>query len=57
VGKSDEQKLAKLIRKNMAKAEGAKPKSRQQYDSTLPPQIEEDLELRTFFSDMKKREF
>lgn len=57
MGKSDEQKLAKLIRKNMAKAEGAKPKSRQQYDSTLPPQIEEDLELRTFFSDMKKREF
>ena len=57
MGKSDEQKLAKLIRKNIAKAEGAKPKARQKYDPTLPPQVEEDLELRTFFSDMKKREF
>jgi len=57
MGKSDEQKLAKLIRKNVAKVEAAKPKSRQKYDSTLPPQTEEDLELRTFFSDMKKREF
>jgi hypothetical protein len=57
VGKSDEQKLAKLIRKNVAKVEAAKPKTRQRYDSTLPPVVEEDLELRTFFSDMKKREF
>jgi hypothetical protein len=57
VGKSDEQRLAKMIRKNMAKVEAAKPKARQKYDPTLPPQVEEDLELRTFFSDMKKREF
>jgi len=57
MGKSDEAKLAKLIRQNMKKVENAKPKTRQQYDSTLPPQTEEDLELRTFFSDMKKREF
>jgi hypothetical protein len=59
MSKSEEQKLAALIKKNMAKA-AAKPKSglRKQYDTTLPPdQSEDDLERRDFFSEMQKREF
>ena len=28
-----------------------------QYDDTLPPKTEEDMEVRKFFSEMKKREF
>ena len=58
-GKSDEAKMAKLIRQNMAKAEQKKPKDnrRQQYDSTLPQDVEDDPERRAFFSEMKKREF
>lgn len=58
VSKSDDQKLAALARKNAAKA-AAKPKptGRRQYDSTLPPEADEDIERRNFFSEMKKREF
>lgn len=56
--KSDEQKLAALVRKNAAKAAKAKRKVKRQYDSTLPPDTtDEDLERRDFFSDMKKRDF
>jgi len=40
-----------------AKAAKAKPNKRRRYDDTLPPEREEDLELRDFFSEMKKREF
>ena len=60
MSKSDEQKLAALVRKNAAKAAKAKSKSnlRRQYDHTLPPETtDEDLERRDFFSEMKKREF
>lgn len=61
MGKSDEAKLAKLIRKNMAKAEKkAEVKNkRRQYDSTLRPESEDDNDpdRKTFFSDMKRREF
>jgi len=61
MSKSDEQKLAALIKKNMAKA-AAKPKAdtlRKQFDTTLrpDPNTDDDLERRDFFSDMKKREF
>jgi len=35
----------------------AKPNRRRQYDDTLPPEQEEDVDLRDFFSEMKKREF
>ena len=59
-GKSDEAKLAKLIRKTMAKAEQkpTKDKRRKQYDPTLRPEGDDsDLERREFFSEMKKREF
>jgi hypothetical protein len=58
MSKSDEQKLAALVRKNAAKAAAAKRKVQRQYDSTLPPDTtDEDLERRDFFSDMKKRDF
>ena len=56
--KSEDERMAKLIRKNVAKAAKAKPKTRRKYDTTLPPETsDEDLERRDFFSEMKKREF
>ncbi len=58
MSKSDDAKMAKLIRKNAAKAAKAKPKARRQYDRTLPADTtDEDIERRDFFSEMKKREF
>jgi hypothetical protein len=55
--KGDERKLAALAKKNAAKVAKAKPTKRRRYDDTLPPEQEEDIELRDFFSEMKKREF
>lgn len=59
MGKSDDAKMAKLIRKNMAKAEkkALSPIRLRKYDSTLPKQPEQDPETRAFFAEMKKREF
>jgi hypothetical protein len=58
MSKTDDERMAKLIKKNMAKAEKTKPKARRRYDSTLPPETtDEDIERRDFFSEMKKREF
>jgi hypothetical protein len=58
VSKTEDEKLAKLIKKNMAKAAKAKPKARRRYDPTLPPDsTDDDIERRDFFSEMKKREF
>jgi hypothetical protein len=58
MSKTEDEKLAKLIRKNMAKAAKAKPKARRRYDTTLPPETtDEDIERQDFFSEMKKREF
>ena len=54
--KSDDDKLAALARKNAAKAAKAKKKLRHQYDDTLPRETEEDMEVRKFFSEMKKRD-
>ncbi|MDP3911245.1 MAG: hypothetical protein Q8Q14_12715 [Gemmatimonadales bacterium] len=57
MSKSEDERMAKLIRKNVAKAQKAKPKPRR-YDPTLPPETtEEDMERREFFKEMKKREF
>ncbi len=57
MSKSDEQKLAALIKKNAAKA-AAKRKVQRRYDSTLPPETtDEDIATRDFFSEMKKRDF
>jgi hypothetical protein len=57
MAKGEDKKLAALAKKNAAKAAKAKPNRRRQYDDTLQPEREEDLELRDFFSEMKKREF
>lgn len=58
MSKSDERRLAALVKKNAAKAARAKPKARRRYDSTLPPEPDpEALERGAFFSEMKKREF
>ena len=57
MSQSDERKLAALVRKNAAKAAKAKKKARRQYDKTLPPEPDDDTELRDFFSDMQKLEF
>ena len=58
MSKTEDEKLAKLIKKNMAKAEKQKPKARKRYDPTLPPaETDADIERRDFFSEMKKREF
>lgn len=58
MSKSEDEKLAKLIRKNVAKVEKAKPKARKRYDPTLPADsTDDDIERREFFKEMKKREF
>ena len=57
MAKGEDKKLAALAKKNAAKAAKAKPNRRRQYDDTLQPEREEDLEVRDFFSEMKKREF
>ena len=46
-----------MAKKNAAKATKAKKKLLRRYDDTLPPKTEEDMEVRRFFSEMKKREF
>jgi ribosomal protein L17 len=56
--KSDDAKLAKLVRKNAAKAANKKAKAPRRYDDTLVTDTsDDDLERRDFFSEMKKREF
>ncbi len=55
--KSDDRKLAALVRKNTAKVIKPAATLRRQYDDTLPPEPEPDLDRKKFFSDMKKREF
>jgi hypothetical protein len=58
VSKSEDERLAKLVRKNAAKAAQAKKTVQRRYDTTLPPETtDEDIERRDFFSEMKKREF
>ncbi|MCZ6760281.1 MAG: hypothetical protein O7D29_07925 [Gemmatimonadetes bacterium] len=58
MSKSDDQKLAALVKKNAAME--AKPKARdrarRQYDDTLAPEPEDDGEGRRIFSEMKKRD-
>jgi len=59
MSKSDERKLAALVKKNAAKAAKAKRKPGRKYDKTLTSDdsTDEDLDRRDFFSEMKKREF
>ena len=54
---SEDRKLAALVKKNAAKAAKARKKARRQHDKTLPPEEDEDTELRDFFSEMQKRDF
>jgi hypothetical protein len=57
MGKSDEAKMQKLIRKLSAKAGQPKADKRRRYDDTLQPDDETAIERKEFFSEMKKREF
>ena len=57
MSKSEDRKLAALVKKTAAKVANAKPKGQRRHDPTLPPESEDDLERRRFFSEMKKREF
>ena len=57
MSKSDDQKMAALVKKNAAKAAKAKAKTRGQYDDTISQETDDDTELRNFFFEMKKREF
>ena len=57
MSKTEDEKLAALVRKNIAKAARPKAKRRRQYDATLSPEADEDTERRDFFAAMKKREF
>ncbi|HEX9580257.1 MAG TPA: hypothetical protein VF970_04050 [Gemmatimonadales bacterium] len=57
MSRSDDKKLAALVKKTAAKVANAKPKNRQRYDETLPPEKEDDGDSRMLFSEMKKREF
>lgn len=56
----NEQQLAKLIRKNAAKAaRPSKLRPARRYDSTLPdrPDEDADVERAQMFEEMRKREF
>lgn len=57
MSKSEDRKLAALVKKTAAKVANAKPKGQRRHDPTLPPESEDDVERRRFFSEMKKREF
>ncbi len=57
MSKSDERKLAALVKKLSAKAAQAKPAARRKYDDTLVTELDDNTERRAFFSEMKKREF
>jgi hypothetical protein len=56
----NEKQLAKLIKKNAAKAAKlAKAREGRAYDATLPPpqDADSDVEREQFFKEMKRREF
>jgi hypothetical protein len=57
----DEKQLAKLVKKNMEKANRPKNPQRRTYDSTLDvtrrPENDKDTEAQELFEQMKKREF
>lgn len=57
MSKSDEQKMAALVRKNAAKVAAAKRMRERQHDRTLSETTEEDIERRNFFEEMRKRDF
>ncbi|MEO8226360.1 MAG: hypothetical protein ABI637_02965 [Gemmatimonadota bacterium] len=57
MNKREADRLAKLAAKNAAKEHKPREEKIKRYDSTLAKKPDDDLELRGFFTDMKKREF
>ena len=57
MNKREAERLAKLAAKNAAKEHKPREEKIKRYDSTLATKPDDDLELRGFFTDMKKREF
>ena len=57
MSKREDERLAALARKNAEKIVKPKEEKAARYDSTLRRKPEEDKDLRSFFDEMKKREF
>jgi hypothetical protein len=57
MSKREDERLAALARKNAEKIAKPKGDKASRYDSTLRRKPEEDKDLRSFFDEMKKREF
>lgn len=58
MSKREEQRIAKMIKKNAAKVSGSKTDKSAQYDDTLRKKApEQDDETKRFFKEMKRREF
>ncbi len=57
MNKREAERLAKLAAKNAAKVHKPREEKIKRYDSTLGTKPDDDIELREFFSEMKKREF
>ena len=53
----DDERIARLAKKNAAKPAIPKADRASQYDDTLQKRAEEDPETRRLFKEMKKREF
>ena len=57
MSKRDDERLAALARKNAEREVKPKGEKAGRYDSTLRRKPEDDKDLRSFFDEMKKREF
>ena len=57
MSKRDDERLARLARKNAEREVKPKDEKSARYDSTLRRKPDEDKDLRSFFDEMKKREF
>ena len=57
MGKRDDERIARLAKKNAAKPAVPKADKASQYDDALQRRSEEDPETRRLFKEMKKREF
>ncbi|HEU5049950.1 MAG TPA: hypothetical protein VFU00_06470 [Gemmatimonadales bacterium] len=57
MSKREDQRLAALAKKNAEREVKPKGEKAGRYDSTLRRKPEDDKDLRSFFDEMKKREF
>ena len=57
MSKRDDERLARLAEKNAEREAQPKGEKAARYDSTLRRKPEDDKDLRSFFDEMKKREF